>query len=191
MKHLLQQYSFMDSRKIRTCLLYEYNLGTTIDETYRRMCLAFGANSISIKSIRYWYNRFKRGDQTIEQQSSKTNGLQKKLNEIEILSSKNKNESKIESAKLTRIFNEKNSLMYQCLPRSRNCKHHIKRKSSGQNILDKRVTISSSNNEMMAKKSNTTSKRPIIKNSIYQDLKRILNQKLSMSIIKNGIIVNK
>lgn len=53
---------------LRACLLYEYRLDTPAAETHRRLCTAFGPNIISKTAVYDWFERFKAGDESLEDQ---------------------------------------------------------------------------------------------------------------------------
>lgn len=53
---------------IRACLLYEFKLGTNAAEATRKICRAFGQNTVTERTAQNWYRTFRSGDMTLEDQ---------------------------------------------------------------------------------------------------------------------------
>ncbi|MEZ0498462.1 hypothetical protein [Sphingomonas sp. IW22] len=51
---------------IRSCLLYEFKLGSNASEACRKICLAFGEDSVKERNARNWFQKFRSGDETLE-----------------------------------------------------------------------------------------------------------------------------
>jgi [histone H3]-lysine36 N-dimethyltransferase SETMAR len=47
---------------IRSCLLYEYKLGTKAAEAARKICTAFGDDAVSDRTAQKWFKKFSSGD---------------------------------------------------------------------------------------------------------------------------------
>lgn len=47
---------------IRSCVLYEYKLGTNAAEAARKICIAFGDDVVSRRTAQKWFQKFSRGD---------------------------------------------------------------------------------------------------------------------------------
>lgn len=58
----------MTDRKvaIRSCLLYEYKLGTNASEACRKICLAFGEDAVKERTARNWFQKFRSGNESLE-----------------------------------------------------------------------------------------------------------------------------
>ena len=58
----------MTDRKliIRTCLLYEFKLGTSASSASRKLCTAFDEGAASERTTRNWFQRFCSGKETLE-----------------------------------------------------------------------------------------------------------------------------
>ena len=54
---------------IRTCLLYEYKLGTNASETSRKICCAFGQDTLSRTTASRWYNKFNNNDFSLQDEA--------------------------------------------------------------------------------------------------------------------------
>ena len=52
--------------KIRACLLYEFKLGTSASSASRKLCTAFGKGAVSEKTARNWFQKFRSGNETLE-----------------------------------------------------------------------------------------------------------------------------
>ena len=51
---------------IRACLLYEFKLGTSASSASRRICTAFGEAAGSERTARNWFQKFRFGNETLE-----------------------------------------------------------------------------------------------------------------------------
>lgn len=51
---------------IRTCLLYDFKSGVKAAESSRRICAAFGSDTVSERTAQDWFKRFRDGDTSIE-----------------------------------------------------------------------------------------------------------------------------
>lgn len=56
----------IDRSQIHICLLYEFRLGTTVNDAHRRVCQAFGEGTVSQRTCFHWFSRFTLGDYSIE-----------------------------------------------------------------------------------------------------------------------------
>ena len=56
----------MSTAVVRACLLYEFKLGTKAAEAARKICSAFGENTVSERTAQKWFQTFSTGDQTLE-----------------------------------------------------------------------------------------------------------------------------
>ena len=66
--YFLFQSLKMTDRKliIRACLLYEFKLGTSASSSSRKLCTAFGEGAVSEKTARNWFQKFRSGNETLE-----------------------------------------------------------------------------------------------------------------------------
>ena len=51
---------------IRSCLLYEFKLGTSASSASRRICTAFGEGAVSERTARNWFQKFRSGNEALE-----------------------------------------------------------------------------------------------------------------------------
>lgn len=51
---------------IRSCMLYEFKLGTNATQTTRKICQAFGKGSVNERTAQFWFSKFSRGDDSLE-----------------------------------------------------------------------------------------------------------------------------
>ena len=51
---------------VRSCLLYEFKLGTSAAEAARKIGMAFGAGTVSERVAQNWFRRFRSGDESLE-----------------------------------------------------------------------------------------------------------------------------
>ena len=56
----------MTSQLIRGCLLYEVKLGSSAAEATTKLCSAFGDDAVKDRTARYWFNRFRAGNESLE-----------------------------------------------------------------------------------------------------------------------------
>ncbi|KAK6014532.1 hypothetical protein OSTOST_20083, partial [Ostertagia ostertagi] len=56
---------FLDM-EIRICVLYEYKLNRNVPVAFENLSRAFGDGAISRESVYRWYNRFRKGNETLE-----------------------------------------------------------------------------------------------------------------------------
>lgn len=52
--------------RIRVCLLYDFKQGKTAAETHKSIKMVFGDESISERQIRNWFERFRKGNEDLE-----------------------------------------------------------------------------------------------------------------------------
>ena len=53
--------------RVRFCLLYDFKQGKTAAESHRTLCNAFGEGLISETQCRYWFQRFRDGDESLKE----------------------------------------------------------------------------------------------------------------------------
>ena len=64
---LFQSLKMIDKKLIiRACQLYEFELGTSASSTSRKLCTAFGKGAISERTARNWFQKFRSGNETLE-----------------------------------------------------------------------------------------------------------------------------
>lgn len=51
---------------IRACMLYEFKLGSNAAAAGRKICQAFGEGVVTTRTVQRWFNKFKDGDETLE-----------------------------------------------------------------------------------------------------------------------------
>ena len=51
---------------IRSCLLYEFKLGTNASSASRRICTTFGKGAVSERTARNWFQKFRSGNEALE-----------------------------------------------------------------------------------------------------------------------------
>ena len=58
----------MSDRKliIRACPLYEFQLGTSASSASCKLCKAFGEGAVSERTARNWFQKFRSGNATLE-----------------------------------------------------------------------------------------------------------------------------
>ncbi|VDO62998.1 unnamed protein product [Heligmosomoides polygyrus] len=61
----------MDKRVIRGIYLYEFKLGTTAKEADEKINAAFGQGCSTIRTAYRWYQRFRNGDESLEEQEGR------------------------------------------------------------------------------------------------------------------------
>ena len=61
----------MEKRSFRTIFLYEFKLGTNAAETANKINTAFGQGSVTDRTIRRWFEKFRKGDETLEEQEGR------------------------------------------------------------------------------------------------------------------------
>lgn len=52
--------------KIRTCLLYDFKVGLSATESVKRINVAFGQSTITIRDAQRWFKRFREGNENLE-----------------------------------------------------------------------------------------------------------------------------
>src|SRR3954469_3738052 len=52
--------------KIRAAIVFEFKLKKKATECHQNICAAFGEDAISYSRCRVWYDRFKNGDEALE-----------------------------------------------------------------------------------------------------------------------------
>jgi len=55
-------------RHIRHCILYEYDLGRTCAQALTNMITAYGTQSVSDRTVKRWFAKFRDGDRNLEDQ---------------------------------------------------------------------------------------------------------------------------
>ena len=51
---------------IRACMLYEFKLGSNAAAAGRKICQTFGEGVVTTRTVQRWFNKFKDGDETLE-----------------------------------------------------------------------------------------------------------------------------
>ena len=57
---------------LRACLLYVYKQGKTASDSHQTLCEAFGEDILSESQCRRWFQRFRRGDESLEDEDLAT-----------------------------------------------------------------------------------------------------------------------
>ncbi len=59
----MNSHNKMDKSEYRMIFLYEYKLGTKAAETARNINKAFGEESVPVRTVQRWFQRFQQGDE--------------------------------------------------------------------------------------------------------------------------------
>ena len=51
---------------ISACMLYEFKLGSNAAAAGRKICQTFGEGVVTTRTVQRWFNKFKDGDETLE-----------------------------------------------------------------------------------------------------------------------------
>lgn len=61
----------MERKQLRTIFLYEYKLGHQVAEATRNINRAFGKNTVNELIVFQWFQKFQRGDESLEEEEGR------------------------------------------------------------------------------------------------------------------------
>ena len=56
----------IEKTRFRICMLYDFKLGKNAIESHRSLCKAFVEDTISLRQCQRWFQRFRDGDVSLE-----------------------------------------------------------------------------------------------------------------------------
>ena len=92
----------VNSNVIRSCLLYEFKLGSNASEACRKICLAFGNDALKRRTAQKWFAKFSQGDESLE--DAPRSGRPSDINDEELKETIERN-SNLSCQDLAKIFN--------------------------------------------------------------------------------------
>lgn len=102
----------MSSQLIRACLLYEFKLANSAAEATRKICLAFGEDAVKERTARNWFQKFRTGDESLEDEPRTGRPLSL---DIEALPTAIEDNSSLTCQELSLIFNVSDETIRQHL----------------------------------------------------------------------------